>query len=53
MSLTEQRRKQPNIDDEKLIALFFDRDEQAVSVTFEKYGGYLCGVARNILSDPG
>ena len=38
------------MEDEKIIALFFDRDEQAIFETREKYGPYCTAIAYNILS---
>lgn len=35
--------------DEKIIKLYFDRDERAISVTKNKYGKYLYTIAYNIL----
>jgi len=38
------------MEDEKIIALYFDRDEQAIYETREKYGPYCTAIAYNILS---
>ena len=38
------------MEDEKIIALFFDRDERAIFETREKYGPYCTAIAYNILS---
>lgn len=38
------------MEDEKIIALFFARQEEAIAAARETYGGYCAGVARNILS---
>ncbi|MBQ2898982.1 MAG: sigma-70 family RNA polymerase sigma factor [Oscillospiraceae bacterium] len=39
------------MDDEKIIGLYFERDESAIYETAEKYGNYLYKIAFNILSD--
>ncbi len=41
-----------NISDEQIIDLYFDRNEQAISETDNKYGGMLFTIAHNILCDP-
>lgn len=38
------------MEDEKIIELFFARQEEAIAAARETYGGYCAGVARNILS---
>lgn len=38
------------MEDEKIISLYFDRDEQAIYETREKYGPYCTAIAYNILS---
>ena len=40
------------MDDEKIIQLYFDRDEQAIPATAEKYGNYCTAIAKNILGNP-
>lgn len=40
------------MNDEKIIALYFDRDEQAIRESMDAYGGYCRAVAGGILSDP-
>lgn len=40
------------MEDQQIIALYFDRDEQAIAATKEKYGGYCAAVAGNILDAP-
>lgn len=40
------------MEDDKIIALYFDRDESAIAETKTKYGGYLTSVAYNILRSP-
>ena len=37
------------MEDEKIVALYFDRDESAIAETKTKYGAYLTTVAYNIL----
>ena len=37
------------MEDEKIIALFFDRDEAAIAAVWDAYGGYCAQVARNLL----
>jgi RNA polymerase sigma-70 factor (ECF subfamily) len=37
------------LDDEKIVMLYWDRDEQAIPETAEKYGSYCTAIARNIL----
>ena len=39
------------MDDEKIIELYWNRDESAIDETSEKYGKYLYSIAYNILSD--
>ena len=40
------------LPDGEIVALYFDRDEEAIAATDRKYGGYLYTVAYNILHDP-
>ena len=40
------------MQDEKIIKLFFERDEQALTETKQKYSRYLHRVAQNILQNP-
>lgn len=40
------------MEDDKIIALYFDRDEQAIRETDIKYGRLCHNVAQNILNDP-
>ena len=40
------------MDDTAIVQLYWDRDERALSVTAEKYGGYCAAIARNILGSP-
>lgn len=37
--------------DEEIIALYFDRNEQAIQASMDAYGGYCSSVARHILKD--
>lgn len=39
------------MEDEKIVRLYWDRNEQAISATSEKYGGYCTSIARNILGN--
>ena len=39
------------MDDEKILTLFFQRDETAIDAVSRKYGSYCGTIARNILSD--
>ncbi len=39
------------MEDEKILQLYFDRDEGAIGATAEKYGNYCTSIARNILSN--
>lgn len=39
------------MQDNDIIALYFDRNEKAIAATEEKYGGYCRSIAMNILSD--
>lgn len=40
------------MEDTQIIALYFSRDEQAITETKAKYGGYCVSVAKNILDAP-
>ncbi|MBQ9859956.1 MAG: RNA polymerase sigma factor [Clostridia bacterium] len=40
------------MDDQKIIALYWQRDEGAIHATEERYGDLLFSVARRILTDP-
>ena len=40
------------MEDEKIVQLYWQRDERAVSVTAEKYGPYCTAIAHNILRSP-
>lgn len=37
------------MDDEKIVSLYWDRNEQAIAVSSEKYGRYCTHIAHNIL----
>lgn len=39
------------MEDEKIVQLYWNRDENAIPVTTEKYGPYCTGIARNILGN--
>ena len=47
----EQIDKVLNMQDETIVALYWQRDEKAISETERKYGRYLSKIAYNILSD--
>ena len=40
------------MNDDQIIALYLDRDEQAIQATMDTYGGYCGRVAGNILKNP-
>lgn len=39
------------MDDAKIVQLYWDRDEQAIPITAEKYGRYCTSIANNILGN--
>lgn len=39
------------MDDAKIVQLYWDRDEQAIPVTANKYGNYCTSIAKNILGN--
>ena len=39
------------MDDTKIVQLYWDRDEQAIPATSEKYGNYCISIAKNILGN--
>ena len=39
------------MDDDKIIQLYWDRNEQAISATSRKYGNYCTAIAQNILGN--
>ena len=39
------------MDDNKIVQLYFDRDERAIKETASKYGSYCTSIARNILGN--
>ena len=41
------------MEDEAILALYWQRDENALAATAAKYGGYCTAIARQILADPG
>ena len=43
--------KRMSADDEKIVDLYWGRDERAIEETDKKYRGYLFSVARNILGN--
>ena len=40
------------MDDAAIVRLYWDRNEQAIPATAEKYGSYCTAIARNILGSP-
>ena len=38
------------MDDEKIVQLYWDRNEQAITATADKYGSYCTSIAKNILN---
>lgn len=49
--MSKNQDNRPYCSDEKIIALYWDRNEQAIKETDRKYKNYLYGVAYNILRD--
>ena len=39
------------MDDAKIVQLYWDRNEQAISATADKYGNYCAAIAKNILGN--
>ena len=39
------------MEDQEIVRLYWDRNEQAIAVSSEKYGAYCTSIARNILPD--
>ena len=39
------------MDDAKIVQMYFDRDEQAIPATADKYGNYCTAIANNILGN--
>ena len=39
------------MDDAKIVQMYFDRDEQAIPATADKYGNYCTSIAKNILGN--
>ena len=37
------------MDDAQIVQLYWDRDEQAILATSDKYGNYCTSIAKNIL----
>lgn len=40
------------MEDSKIVQLYWNRDEQAIDATADKYGRYCASIARNILGNP-
>ena len=51
MSVQEKDRVRTSLDDEKIIDLYWDRDEQAIDETEFKYKNYLYVIIYNILNE--
>ena len=51
MDLQVKKDDRVPLDDEKIVGLYFDRNEKAIDETDFKYGKYLFSVAYNILCD--
>ena len=53
MELQEKQRSRMPMDDEKIVALYFERDEKAIEETDYKYRKYLFSTVYNVLYDKG
>ena len=51
MKNTEEKDVMHGLPDEKIIELYWDRDERAITETDRKYGRYLYAIAYNIIHD--
>ena len=51
MKKVDEKELQDLLSDEKIIEMFWDRDERAISETDRKYGKYLYAIAYNIVHD--
>lgn len=51
MKNTEEKNVMQGLSDEKIIELYWDRDERAITETDRKYGRYLYAIAYNIIHD--
>ena len=51
MKNTEEKDVMDGMSDEKIIELYWDRDERAITETDRKYGRYLYAIAYNIIHD--
>ena len=40
------------MEDERIVLLYWDRDEAAISESSMKYGAYCTSIAQNILKNP-
>ena len=49
MRKNDYRMEEKQLSDEKIIALYWERNESAIKATDEKYGTYLFTIAYNIL----
>lgn len=48
---SEAKKEVKTMEDKEIVALYWDRNEQAISATDEKYGGYCRRIAVNILQN--
>ena len=39
------------MNDNEIVQLFWDRNQQAIAVASQKYGGYCISIAKNILKN--
>ena len=51
MELQSKHTVKMPMDDEKIVALYWERDEKAIGETDFKYRKYLFAIARNLLQD--
>ena len=51
MNTNEKVKQKAVLPDEKIIELYWDRNEQAIQETDKKYGNYLYSIAYNIVND--
>lgn len=49
--MSKKKQRKSNADDARIVELYWQRDEEAISLTSEKYGSFLFSSAFNILQD--
>lgn len=49
MKAAKRRKKVIPLEDSEIVQLYWDRNEQAIPATSEKYGNYCASIAKNIL----